>query len=676
MARLPFDQARLSRFVGRLVARYIGFVHRNSRVITEPADLHAFASLQQPFIAAFWHGQFLMIPALHPREIPVRIMVARHADAEAIGEALKALDFELIRGAGAGARRKDRGGAYALRAALRALAGGHSVPMTADVPPGPARHAGTGIVTLAKMSGCPIVPFAVATTRYIAFNTWSRMTLNLPFGTLAGVAGEPIHVPADAGEEALEAARRTVEDALNRITARAYELAGANPARATPRRPSDAGVPPAAPGFGLRTYRVATRLAASAAPSLLLLREQRGKEDRARRLERLGHASAARPEGRLVWLHAASVGETNAILPLIGELRAARPGARFLLTTGTVTSASLAAERLRPHDIHQYIPLDAPAFVRRFLDYWKPDLAIFTESDIWPNLILESSARGIPLALVSARLSKTSYRRWRRHPGLAQPLFSRFAVVLAQTEKLARRFEELGARTVLAAGNIKIDAPPPPVNHAELERLQASLAGRPHLVAASTHHGEDELVAAAHRKLATELAGFCTVIAPRHPERGSTIAQRLRAEGFAVCQRSLGALPQQGHDIYIADTIGELGTLYALSPVAFIGGSFVAHGGQNPIEAIRHGAAILTGPHWQNFRDPYRALLRHKGAIEVRSVDELAAAALRLLRDEAELARLRAGANLALATLTGALQRTVDTLLDFLPGTQGLRRAS
>jgi 3-deoxy-D-manno-octulosonic-acid transferase len=502
------------------------------------------------------------------------------------------------------------------------------------------------------------------------------MTLNLPFGTLAGVAGEPIHVPADAGEEALEAARRTVEDALNRITARAYELAGAHPARATPRRPSDAGVPPAAPGFGLRTYRVATRLAASAAPSLLLLREQRGKEDRARRLERLGHASAARPEGRLVWLHAASVGETNAILPLIGELRAARPGARFLLTTGTVTSASLAAERLRPHDIHQYIPLDAPAFVRRFLDYWKPDLAIFTESDIWPNLILESSARGIPLALVSARLSKTSYRRWRRHPGLAQPLFSRFAVVLAQTEKLARRFEELGARTVLAAGNIKIDAPPPPVNHAELERLQASLAGRPHLVAASTHHGEDELVAAAHRKLATELAGFCTVIAPRHPERGSTIAQRLRAEGFAVCQRSLGALPQQGHDIYIADTIGELGTLYALSPVAFIGGSFVAHGGQNPIEAIRHGAAILTGPHWQNFRDPYRALLRHKGAIEVRSVDELAAAALRLLRDEAELARLRAGANLALATLTGALQRTVDTLLDFLPGTQGLRRAS
>jgi 3-deoxy-D-manno-octulosonic-acid transferase len=603
-------------------------------------------------------------------------MVARHSDAEAIGQSLKSLNLELIRGAGASGRRKDRGGAHAMRAALRALAEGYSVPMTADVPPGPARRAGLGIVTLAKMSGRPIVPFAVATTRYFAFDSWSRMTLNLPFGTLAGVAGEAIHVPVDAGAEVLEAARRTVEDALNRVTARAYELAGADPARATPPRPADPAGPLAGPSFGLKAYRTATRLAAPAAPTLLRIRERRGLEDAARSIERLGHASAGRPQGRLVWLHAASVGETNAILPLIPALRRTRPDARFLLTTGTVTSARLAADRLDPQDIHQYIPLDSPTFVRRFLDHWKPDLAIFTESEIWPNLILESSARGVPLALVNARLSKTSYRRWRRNRGLAQPLFNRFAIVLAQSEKLARRFGELGAPTVLAAGNMKIDAPPPPVNRPELERLKTILAGRLHLIAASTHPGEDELVAAAHRRIAGEIAGFCTIVAPRHPERGGAIAARLKAEGFSVCQRSLGALPERHDEIYIADTIGELGTLYALSPLAFIGGSLVPHGGQNPIEAIRYGAAVLTGPHWQNFNDTYRALLRHQGAIEVRSVDEFAAASLTLLRDESELARLRAGAGLALATLSGALQRTVDVLLDYLPESERLRRAS
>jgi 3-deoxy-D-manno-octulosonic-acid transferase len=676
MARLPFDKARLSRLVGRLLARYIAFVRQTSRVVTEPADLHAFAISRQPFIAAFWHGQFLMIPALHPRAVPVRIMVARHTDADTIGEALKTMNLELIRGAGAGARRKDRGGAYALRAALRALAEGYMVPMTADVPPGPARRAGMGIVTLAKMSGRPIVPFAAATTRYWAFNTWSRMTLNLPFGILAGIAGEPIHVPPDADGETLETARRAVEDELNRVTARAYQLAGADPARATPLHPADPAAPTAALGFGLEAYRVATRLAGPAAPWILRIREHRGKEDAARRAERLGYARAPRPEGRLIWMHAASVGETNAALPLISALRTARPGTRFLLTTGTVTSAQLAAQRLSPHDIHQYVPLDAPAFVRRFLDHWKPDFAIFTESEIWPNLILESAARGIPLALVNARMSGATYRRWKRRRGLAQPLFNRFAIVLAQTEKLAARLGELGARTVRAVGNIKIDAPPPPVDQAELERLRAALAGRPHLIAASTHAGEDEIIAAAHRRLARELQGFCTIIAPRHPERGIALAELLRAEGFSLTQRSLGALPQRNDDIYIADTIGELGTLYALSPVAFIGGSLVARGGQNPIEAIRHGAAVLTGPHWQNFKDTYVALLRHKGAMEVRSVDELAAAAHMLFRDQGELARIHAGANVALATLSGALQRTVDGLLDYMPASEGLRRAS
>ncbi len=302
---------------------------------------------------------------------------------------------------------------------------------------------------------------------------------------------------------------------------------------------------------------------------------------------------------------------------------------------------------------------------------------MLTESEVWPNLILETAERGIPLALVNGRMSNRSFRRWKRYRSLSEPLFSRFDVVLAQNEKLTRNFADLGARHVVDAGNLKIDAPPPPVDVRELERLREALAGRPVLVAASTHEGEEEIVAEAHRQLARNVKGVCTIIAPRHPERGTGIAETLKGQGFSVAQRSAGQLPNERTDIYIADTIGELGTLYALAAVAFIGGSLVEHGGQNPIEPIGHGAVVLTGPHWRNFRDFYRALLRHKGAIEVASAAELATAAGALITNEAELARMRAGAKTALMSLAGALDRTSDALAALLPSAgEGVRRAS
>jgi 3-deoxy-D-manno-octulosonic-acid transferase len=670
------DKAQLHRFAGRSVGRYIELVYRTSRLISEPADIVSYLQQYAPYILSTWHGQFLLVPRIIPPTMPVRYMVAKHGDAEIYAQALSYFDLELIRGAGAGQRQKDRGGAQALRGALKCLGEGVSVGMTADVPPGPARRAGEGVVTLARLSGRPIIPFAAATNRYHALNTWSRMTVNLPFGRLAGVCGAPIWVDRKADAAAIEAARRAVEDGMNRVTGRAYELAGANPRRATPLPPTTANSYPEAPGLGLRTYSAATRLAQPAASLLLGLRERRGREDGARRNERMGQACLPRPEGRLVWIHAASVGEINAVLPLADALREQRADLEFLFTSGTVTSAGLAARRLGPHDIHQYVPLDTPQFVQRFLEHWRPDLAVFTESEIWPNLVIETAARRIPLALVNARMSNRSYGRWKRFRGLSRPLFSRFDIVLAQNEKFARRFGEIGARNTLAVGNLKIDAPPPPVDESELIRLKRAIAQRPAFVAASTHDGEERAIAAAHRGLTRQLAGFCTVIAPRHPERGTEIAELVRGLGMVVAQRSLGVLPTAATDIYVADTIGELGTLYALAPIAFIGGSLVDKGGQNPIEAIRHGAVILTGPHHQNFRDAYQALLRHHGALEVSSADELAGAILKLIGDEVELARMRAGAQTALLTLSGALQRTVAELIKFLPEDKGLRRAS
>jgi 3-deoxy-D-manno-octulosonic-acid transferase len=258
---------------------------------------------------------------------------------------------------------------------------------------------------------------------------------------------------------------------------------------------------------------------------------------------------------------------------------------------------------------------------------------------------------------------------------MAHPLFNRFEVVLAQNERLAMGFSVLGARNVLSVGNLKIDAPPPPVDLAELERLREALGGRPGFVAASTHEGEEEIIAEAHRELARTFEGFCTIIAPRHPERGTAIAERLKDLGLSVAQRSLGTLPNARTDVYVADTIGELGTLYALTPIAFIGGSLVDRGGQNPIEAVRHGVAVLTGPHRQNFRDAYRTLLRHQGVIEVDSAKSLATAVTHLLQSQSEMAHMRAGATQALATLSGALEKTVATLLDYLPD-ERLKRAS
>lgn len=676
MARSPDTTRKLNRLAGSALAGLISLVQRTSKVVYEPEDALKRLAGDHPLIVAVWHGQFMLSSGFRPGpEVKVAAMVARHGDAELVGAAMERFGVELIRGAGAGGRRKDRGGVHALRQAVRALKDGYSVVMTADVPPGPARRAGIGIVTIARLSGRPIVPCAAASSRFHSLDTWSRMTINLPGSKIAYVAGDPIWVPPDAGEAELEFARQQLERALNAVTRRAYDIVGANLTRATPASVADPSSPPADPDFRLKAYRTTMSLLRPFAPLILKVRERSGKEDPRRRGERLGYASVARPKGVVCWVHAASVGETNAVLPVIEALGAARPDLHFLLTTGTVTSAGLAERRLGPNAVHQYVPLDAPEYAARFLEHWQPDLAVFTESEIWPSLILDTAVRNIPIALVNARLSHRSRRRWQRNKAMAVPLFSRFSIILAQNDRMALGFSALGARNVVSVGNLKIDAPPPPVDLQELDRLKAALGERPVFAAASTHEGEEESIAVAHRALARRFEGLCTIIAPRHPERGTAIAEMLKNLGFTVAQRSLGALPGPRTEIYIADTIGELGTLFALAPVAFVGGSLVDRGGQNPIEAIRHGAAVLTGPHWHNFRDAYRALLRHGGAIEVHSSTDIAAAVSKILDSPAELQSMRAGAEQALDTLSGALDKTVEALLRYLPD-ERLKRAS
>lgn len=421
--------------------------------------------------------------------------------------------------------------------------------------------------------------------------------------------------------------------------------------------------------LALAAYRTAGRLAAPVVDLALGLRRRAGKEDPARRAERRGIAGHPRPTGRLVWVHAASVGETLAVIDLVERLVAR--GTPVLVTSGTVTSAAIAAERLPAGALHQYVPVDVAPWVARFLDHWRPDLAVFVESEIWPATIRALDDRGIPRVLVNARVSERSARRWHRLDGLPRALFGGFALVLAQSDGDGERLAGLGAPRVLATGNLKFDRPPLAVDAAELGRLRAGLAGRPAWVAASTHDGEEAIAAAVHARLTTRLAGLLTVIAPRHPRRGDDIAATLAAAGLRVARRSQGETPEAATDVYLADTIGEMGLVYRLAPIAFVGGSLVPHGGQNPIEPARLGVAVLHGAAVRNFADLYRALDETGGARPVADADDLAEAVAALLADAAGRAAMVDHAQAVVDRSTGALDRTLAALAPWLVAGEG-----
>lgn len=416
--------------------------------------------------------------------------------------------------------------------------------------------------------------------------------------------------------------------------------------------------------LSLKVYSAAIRLAGPAVHLLLARRSARGKEDPARIRERFGETALHRPAGPLTWVHAASVGETTTMLPLVHRLIAR--GHAVLLTTVTVTSAKLAAERLPAGALHQFLPVDMPEPVERFLDHWSPDLAIFAEQEIWPNLLEATAARAIPLCLANARMSPKSFSNWKKLPAAARRLLSRFSLVLAQSEADGDRIAALGAPRVVGVGNLKFDAPAPQADAAELARWQRALAGRPCFAAASTHVGEDEIVFDAHARIAANRPDLLTLIAPRHPERGDAVEALARARGLGVSRRSRGEMPGPGTAVFLIDTIGELGLVYRSAPIAFMGKSLAGEGGQNPIEAARLGAIVLHGPKVHNFTDVYRALDAAGAAIAVDDAAAIAATVEQLLADPAARATRAAAARTGVESFAGVLDRVMLALEPFL----------
>lgn len=410
----------------------------------------------------------------------------------------------------------------------------------------------------------------------------------------------------------------------------------------------------------LTAYRLAGAAAYPVIGGYVAWRASKGKEEHSRRRERYGRAGQPRPEGPLIWLHAASVGETIAVVPLIERLLG--HGINIVLTTGTVTSAQVARERLGDRIIHQYVPLDLKPAVSRFLDHWSPDLAVMAESEIWPMTILELGARRVPQVLVNGRLSDRSFASWQKRSYLAEALFENLSHVIAQSDVDAERFRQLGARPVTVSGNLKGDTVEPPVDEAELARIRGEIGRRKVWAAVSTHDGEEAAAIEVHRLLRTRHPDILTIIVPRHPERADAVAAACAEAGLSVARRSTRDTIAPGTGIFLGDTIGEMGLYLRLTEIAFVGRSLTGNGGQNPLEPAMLDTAVLSGRNVQNFREAYQKLAASGAARFVKDQQVLAGAVNYLLTNDAERHKMMEAGRRTVDGMRGALTRTLQTL--------------
>lgn len=400
----------------------------------------------------------------------------------------------------------------------------------------------------------------------------------------------------------------------------------------------------------------------------LLSRRQKGKEDEERFSERLGITKISRPEGIIVWIHAASVGESISVLPLVNLLLESNKNTNILFTTGTVTSAKILQKRLPKRVIHQFVPVDKYITVKRFLEHWKPDIALWVESELWPNLIIESQKSGCKMIQVNARISEDSRRTWQRAKKLIQRMLECFSLSLAQSQQDADRLKELGAKNTKYIGNLKYDAPPLPTDPKEAGQILKAIGERQFWVAASTHKGEEEIIFSIHRKLREKQPDLLTIIIPRHPNRSKEIAEDIRQKDslINIAIRSEGEEIKKDTEIYIADTMGELGIFYRLANIVFIGGSLVDHGGQNPLEAARLECAIISGPHTHNFSEIYREMKYERAYLEVSDEEELYSTVSRLFSNHEEVLGLARRAQEIVESKQGIVKKYLEEIKPFL----------
>lgn len=391
-----------------------------------------------------------------------------------------------------------------------------------------------------------------------------------------------------------------------------------------------------------------------------------GKEDPARLNEKFGFASMKRPQGKLIWIHAASVGETLSILKLVREIQSLYHDVQILVTSGTVTSARVVADKFPKTIIHQFAPMDFQDSVTRFLDHWKPDLALWVESELWPNMIFSVKERKIPLVSVNVRFSDRSLRRWCWFKGFFLDLLQCFEVIFVQTKSVEKKLKFLGVRNVFYKGNLKFAADPLDAPQDLLDVLEQSIQNRKVWVASSTHEGEEELILEVHEKLKTHFPDLLTILIPRHPDRAQKIMKLLGEHKETFQLFSASPKPSETTDVLIVDQVGLLGVFYRLSPLVFVGGSFVGVGGHNIIEPAQLDSVIFHGRYMHNFREVLSQFNQFQGTIEVGGSQELASALQDLFLDPKKVQDLIKKSKAAVVDQTDVLNQIMTGMNPYL----------
>ena len=413
----------------------------------------------------------------------------------------------------------------------------------------------------------------------------------------------------------------------------------------------------------LKFYHYLTYLAYPFVCVLLRKRLAHGKEDFRRISERKGFYKTPRPDGKLIWLHGASVGECLSMMPLVNYL-VSLPNTKVLITSGTVTSADLMKKRLPEGAFHQYIPVDLPTYTKRFVEYWHPDVGLFFESDFWPNILMSAHKANIPLILLNGRISDHSFKSWCRLPFFIKPMLQLFDFGLGQTQEDALRMQKLGFKKTDCVGNMKFAAVPAPFDGSELSKLKSEIGDRFVWVAGSTHDNEEEQIADIHLWLKEKHPNMLSVIAPRHPNRAEQITKMIEAKGLTCHKRSEGQ--DLNADIYLADTIGEMGLIYRLSKYVFVGGSLIPFGGQNMLEPMRIGACTFIGPYAFNFKEIVERAKSANALIEVKDKKDLADALEACVSDPDRCEQISSAGQALATSETAVLIRVVDVLKPYI----------
>ncbi|AQS84373.1 MAG: glycosyltransferase N-terminal domain-containing protein [Acetobacter aceti] len=626
------------RLLETAIRGWLGFALRTTRWRFEATPQARALLLQergdgrQPgLLVAFWHEALALSPALwwwtEPRNPSMRlhVLISRNNDGRLIARIVTPWRIPPIHGS-SDKKGKNKGGAAALRQIRQVLAQGHTVAVMPDGPKGPRRVIQPGILALAEKSGIPILPVGVQCTCLRA-SSWDRMILPLPFGRGRIVCGEPVHVKPgerEAAGQTLTLRLTTAQDEAGQPADTYPDTLASMPAQSVAEGPARIPSEPnrAAPARPPILWSILTSLLAPGLVVMLRVRVRRGKEISSRTRERLGFAAMRRPDGPLIWIHAASVGETLSVIPVIRIIMERPSAPAILVTTGTVTAAAILTREL-PEAMqagrirHSFVPLDVPRWIRRFLHEWRPDGLVLTESELWPNMIGACNAAGLPVMLVNGRLSRSALTGWRKLPRMAGNMMSALSWIAARSPEDAARFRMLGASNVFCDGDLKTAAPPLAADATALDAARKAIGERPVWIAASTHPGEEKQILDAAKILRKAYPDLLTIIAPRHPERGAAIAEEVKAAFPSqdhTPRRSQGEWSDATAPVWIVDTLGELGILFRLSRIVFMGNSLIAPdipiagGGHNPLEPARLGCAILTGPAIDNFEEAFAAL--------------------------------------------------------------------